>query len=174
MRNTLKIAMGLFVLFFSTGIVAQEKTKKQIKEERKIEQQKVVESLVATQKFVFEGNRAFPTGYRSIDLTTNPNFVAFSKDLIESDMPFFGRATGSLPYGGGDGGLKFKGIPSEFSVQKTKKNYQLKAKVKDENDSYTLNLTIFFDGGASLIITSNNRTSISYSGKIVAPQSEVK
>jgi hypothetical protein len=65
--------------------------------------------------------------------------------------------------------LKFEGVPSEFSIQKTKKNYQLKAKVKDKNDTYTLKLTIFFDGGASLIINSNNRASISYSGKIIAP-----
>jgi hypothetical protein len=43
MRNTLKIAIVLIVLFFSNGIVAQEKTKKQIKEDRKIEQQKVTE-----------------------------------------------------------------------------------------------------------------------------------
>lgn len=169
MRNTLKIAIVLFVLVFSNGISAQEKTKKELKEARKIEQQKVTESLVAAQKFVFEGNRAFPTGYRSIDLTTNPNFVTFAKDFIKSDMPFLGRATGSVPYGGGDGGLKFEGVPSEFSIQKTKKNYQLKAKVKDKNDTYTLNLTIFFDGGASLIINSNNRASISYSGKIIAP-----
>ena len=83
MRNTLKIAIVLFVLVFSNGISAQEKTKKELKEARKIEQQKVTESLVAAQKFVFEGNRAFPTGYRSIDLTTNPNFVTFAKDFIK-------------------------------------------------------------------------------------------
>lgn len=169
MKNKLNIVLLLFVLIFSNGIVAQEKTKKELKEARKIEQQKITEALVATQKFAFEGNRAFPTGYRSIDLTTNPNFVTFAKDFIKSDMPFFGRATGSLPYGGGDGGLKFEGVPSEFSIKKTKKNYQLKAIVKDKNDTYTLNLTIFFDGGGSLIINSNNRSSISYSGKIMAP-----
>jgi hypothetical protein len=169
MKSTLRIVIVMFVLVFSNEIYAQETTKKELKEARKVEQQKKIETLVANEKFVFEGNRAFPTGYRSIDLTTNPNFVAFAKDFIKSDMPFFGRATGSIPYGGGDGGLKFEGVPSEFSIQKTKKNYQLKAKVKDKNDTYTLNLTIFFDGGASLVINSNNRASISYFGKIMAP-----
>jgi hypothetical protein len=35
MRNTLKIAIVLFVLVFSNGISAQEKTKKELKEARK-------------------------------------------------------------------------------------------------------------------------------------------
>lgn len=30
-------------------------------------------------------------------------------------MPYFERATGKIPYGGGEGGLKFKGKPEFFS-----------------------------------------------------------
>ncbi|OAZ04171.1 hypothetical protein FLB_11640 [Flavobacterium succinicans] len=158
--------MVLIVLVTTSLSFAQQPTKKELKEARKMEQQKKVETLVAGEKFIFEANRAFPMGYRSIDLTTNPNSISFTPDVIKSDMPFFGRATGSISYGGGEGGLKFQGAPEEFSITKEKKKYLLKAKVKDKNDSYTIQLTIFFDGGASLVINSNNRASISYNGSI--------
>ncbi|WP_300978748.1 DUF4251 domain-containing protein [Flavobacterium sp.] len=166
MNKVFNVLILIALLVFSNASFAQQKTKKELKEAKKIEQQKKVETLVAGEKFIFEANRAFPMGYRSIDLTTNPNSISFTPDLIKSDMPFIGRATGSIPYGGGEGGLKFEGTPEEFSITKEKKNYLLKAKVKDKNDSYTIQLTIFFDGGASLVINSNNRASISYNGSI--------
>lgn len=166
MKKICKGFVVLIVLVTTSLSFAQQPTKKELKEARKMEQQKKVETLVASEKFIFEANRAFPMGYRSIDLTTNPNSISFAPDVIKSDMPFFGRATGSIPYGGGEGGLKFQGAPEEFSITKEKKNYLLKAKVKDKNDSYTIQLTIFFDGGASLVINSNNRASISYNGSI--------
>jgi len=168
MKRIFNILIVLVLLGVTNTSFAQQKTKKELKEERKLEKQKQIDALVASKSFIFEANRAFPTGYRSIDLTTNPNSISFTPNLIKSDMPFFGRATGSIPYGGGDGGLKFEGAPDGFSIDKQKKNYLLKAKVKDKNDNYTIQLTIFFDGGASLLINSNNRSSISYMGSISA------
>jgi Domain of unknown function (DUF4251) len=166
MRIICKNLMVLVLLIATSISFAQQKSKKELKEARKIEKQKQVEALVASKKFIFVANRAFPTGYRSIDLTTNPNSISFTPDFIKSDMPFFGRATGSLPYGGGEGGLKFEGVPGGFSIEKGSKNYLLKANIKDKNDSYKIQLTIFFDGGASLVINCSNRSSISYSGSI--------
>lgn len=167
MKRVCNVIM-LVLMFTSIVSFAQQKTKKEIKEAKKIEKQKQIEALVSSENFIFSANRAFPLGYRSIDLTTNPNSISFASNLIKSDMPFFGRATGSIAYGGGEGGLKFEGVPEDFSIEKEEKKYFLEAKVKDKNDSYSIQLTIFFDGGASLIINSNNRSSISYSGSVSA------
>ncbi|MGL2986747.1 DUF4251 domain-containing protein [Flavobacterium sp. RSSA_27] len=166
MRLISKQNIVLVLLIVSGPTFAQKETKKEVKEANKIAQQKQIEALLASKTFVFKANRAFPTGFRSIDLTTNPNAMIFKPALIKSDMPFFGRVTGSIPYGGGEGGYKFEGIPEEFSIKKGKKSYLLKAKIKDKNDQYNIQLTVFFEGGASLIINSNNRSSVSYSGSI--------
>ncbi len=40
--------------------------------------------------FVFIGKTAFPQGFRTMDLTTNSNYVEFHPDMIKSEMPFFG------------------------------------------------------------------------------------
>ncbi|MNQ90291.1 hypothetical protein D3C85_1056260 [compost metagenome] len=76
-----------------------------------------------------------------------------------------------MPYGG-DGGIKFEGVPEDIKIEKKKKSYTVKASVKGKDDVYTLYFNIFFDGGASLSISSNNRASISYDGEIEAPKTD--
>jgi hypothetical protein len=163
----MKTVVLSFFLSFSMLIgFAQEKTKQQIKEEKKLAKQKEVEALVNSKEFEFEGDMAYPQGGRSIDLTTNPNFLRFKNDSIYSEMPYFGRAYAGVAYGGGSGGLDFKGPVKDYSVTKGKKNYIIKAEVRDNSDNYSIILTVYFEGGASLIISSNNRDSINYRGSI--------
>lgn len=162
----MKTLILTFFLSFSMLIsFAQEKTKQQIKEEKKLAKQKEVEALIDSKQFEFVGDKAYPQGGRTIDLTTNANFFRLKKDSIHSEMPFFGRAYSGVAYGSG-GGLDFKGLVKDYSVEKGSKKYIIKADVRDQSDSYSIFLTVFFEGGASLTINSNNRASINYSGSI--------
>jgi hypothetical protein len=166
----------LIVLFFvlASSTYAQEKSKKQIKEEKKIELQKEVEQLVKSKEFIFLATTAFPSGMRSVNLSVNSNFVKYKPNHIESFMPYYGRVYSAGAYSS-DNGLKFSGEPTEFKVETRKKNHSVTAVVKGETDNYTLNLTVAFDGSASLSIISNNRNSISYNGQIYPPlQDEAK
>ncbi|TDE41915.1 DUF4251 domain-containing protein [Flavobacterium rhamnosiphilum] len=164
----MKIKTSISVIFLSllmTTGYAQEKSKKELKEERKIEKQKQTAALVDSKEFVFIGKTAFPQGFRTMDLTTNSNYIKFQPDFIKSEMPFFGRAYSGVGYGGG-GGLNFEGKPQEFTIEKGKKAYQIKAVVRGDKDTYRLLLSVFFEGSATLSISSNNRSTISYNGEI--------
>ena len=86
--------------------------------------------------------------------------IQFIVKCLILDEPIAGVA-----YGGG-GGLDFKGPIKDYSVTKGKKNYIIKAEVRDNSDNYSIILTVYFEGGASLIINSNNRNSINYRGSI--------
>jgi len=163
----------LFILvlsaFIATSGFSQEKTKKELKAERKLEKQKQIEAMVNAREFIFNASRAIPQGYRSMDLTTNRGLVEFHADTIKGDLPYFGRATGAVAYGG-DGGIKFEGKPDEYTVTPDKKGYQVNAVVKGSNDTYRLSLSVGTEGSASLTVISNNRSTISYSGEIYAPE----
>jgi hypothetical protein len=161
-KNTFLLLLLSLVVTIS---FAQEKTRKQLKEARKIEKQKQTEILVNSKEFVFVARNASPQGFRTIDLTTNPNYVQFQPDKIKSEMPFFGIAYSGARYGG-DGGLNFEESPQEFTVEKGKKAYQIKAVVKGDTDVYRLFLSVSFGGSATLSISSNNRSTISYNGEI--------
>jgi hypothetical protein len=164
-------AFYLVVLFalIVAPVISQEKTKKELKEERKIEKMNLVEALVNAREFVFIARTANPMGYKSVNLTTNPNFVKYHPDLIESEMPYFGTAYSAVGYGG-DTGLKFKGKPEEYTVVKIKNGFQIDATVKGESDNFRLSLMVGSEGNSSLSITSNNRSTISYNGEISAPE----
>jgi hypothetical protein len=139
------------------------------KQERQRLKKEQTDMLVNSREFVFNAKRAFPSRGSSIDLTTNPGYVKFSPDFIDSSMPFFGRAYSGVGYGG-DAGLRFNGKPETFTIEKKKKNYQILVNVKGDRDSYKLFLTVMPDGNGSLTISSNNRESITYQGEIVTPK----
>jgi hypothetical protein len=162
----MKVVILTFFLSFSmlTGF-AQEKTKQQIKEEKKLAKQKEVEALVDAQEFEFVAVTAYPQGTRSIDMISNPNYLRFKKDSIYSEMPFFGRAYAGVGYGG-SGGLDFKGLIQDYSITKDKKEYTIKGKVKDNTDYFNVILTVYLEGNASLNINTSNRSPISYRGSI--------
>jgi hypothetical protein len=152
--------------------VAQKSDRKAEKEKKRLEKEKEIAALIDSKTFVFRADRAIPTGYRSVDLTTNPNFVNFSPEKIVSAMPYFGKAYTS--HYSGDTGLKFEGQPESYTVEKKKKNYEIEAKVKTTNDFFTINLSVSFEGSSSMSISSNNRTTISYNGEIYPPEEESK
>lgn len=169
MKTKLSIILVLFS-FFSIVCFAQEKTKKELKAERELEKQKEIKTLIDSKNFLFEAQKVMPQGGRFIILDYNTYFLKFNTEKTTCDLPFFGRAY-NISYGG-DGGIKFEGTPEKIQIEKTKRNYIIRAIVKGKNDVYDLMFTVFFNGGASLSITSNNRAFISYDGIIIAPKSE--
>lgn len=159
--NTLLLIITLFSL---TNINAQEKSKKQLKADAELENQKKIALLVDSKEFVFVAKSVLPQEGRMINLT-DYYAVEYRLDLIKSELPFFGVGYSGVGYGG-ENGMQFEGAPKEFSIEKTKDAYSIKSKVKTDHDTYSLFLSVYFDGSARLFISSNNRTSISYNGKI--------
>lgn len=163
------ISTIVLISLLMTNLFSQEKTKKEIKEEEKLQKQMQIEALINGKDFVFIARYALPMGAKQVDLTSNPNYVKFHPDLMDGYMPFFGTATSGIGLSG-DNTIKFKIKPEVFNIEKKKKSFEIEAKVKGENDIYRLSLSVMFEGSASLSIISNNRSTISYQGEIFPPQ----
>jgi len=156
--------LAILMSLILTSAFSQEKTKKELKEEEKLQKQIQIETLVNSKDFVFIAKYALPMGATQVNLSSNPNYIKFNPDLMDGYMPFFGTATSGIGYG--DPTIKFKDKPETFNIEKKKKNFQIDAKVKGENDVYRLSLSVTFEGSSSLSIISNNRGTISYQGEI--------
>jgi hypothetical protein len=169
MKSRLAVLLMLFS-FFSFDGFAQEKTKKELKQEGELQKQKETEVLINAKNFVFDAEKAYPQGGRMLNLDYNTYSLKFNSDNVVCDLPFFGRAY-NVGYGS-DGGIKFEGKPENITIENKGKKYIVKATIKGENDVYDILFTIFYDGGTTLNINSNNRASISYDGKIRAPKTE--
>lgn len=166
-----RIFLILFSLFLSKGY-SQEMMEKESKQDIKAGQKQHIEDMMNAKIFKFVARTAVPSGMRSVNLTTTENYVTFKPDQIDSYMPFYGRAYTTIGYGG-EGGIKFKGKPEEFTIDRKKKNFLVNALVKGESDKYRLSLIVGPQGSATLSIISNNRSTISYQGEISDIESEI-
>ncbi|WP_189359785.1 DUF4251 domain-containing protein [Algibacter mikhailovii] len=164
------LCLKTVVLLIMVGLLsyngfAQELTKKELKQQKKAEQEKEFSALIESKTFVFVGRRAISSRGRSIDLTTNQNYLKFSPELVDSSMPFFGESTGAGHYGSADVGLTFKGKPEKYTIDKTKGKYKIQVVVKDSNDTYEINIT-GTAGNSTLTIMSNRKSLMTYNGDI--------
>lgn len=164
----------LLVLFccLSFPVLAQEKSKKELRVERELQKQKETESLINSKNFVFNAEKANPLGYRMIVLDYNTYTIKVTEENVVCDLPFFGRAY-NVAYGSSNGGIRFEGKPENITIEKKKKSYSVKMIVKGKDDVYNLLFSVFFDGGTNVSVISNNRTSISYDGEIKAPKAKI-
>ncbi|WP_243232620.1 DUF4251 domain-containing protein [Flavobacterium pectinovorum] len=134
----IKLLVLLVILSpLSLPVLAQEKSKKELKAERELQKRKEIQALVDSKNFVFEAQKVIPQGGRFLNLDYNTYFLKFNETKTTCDLPFFGRAF-NVPYGGGDGGIKFEGVPEDISIEKKKKSYNIKATVKGKDDVYYL------------------------------------
>jgi hypothetical protein len=157
----------LISAYTTTALVAQEPAKKS-KEELKLDKEKQFEELLISREFVFAARIVHPLGGKSKNITSDNYSVKFSPVKIVSHLPFLGTAYSGIPYGGG--GFEFEGKPETFTVDQSKKGWDIKVVVKESNESYTLSLAVSKSGSGNLTIISNFRSSISYSGDIMRPE----
>jgi hypothetical protein len=171
----MKMKLSILVMLFSFLSIegyCQEKTKKELKAERELQAQKETEALVDSKKFVFDAEKLTPQSGRLLILDYNTYFLKFNQDIVNCDLPFFGRGF-NVGYGS-DGGIKFEGKPENLKIEKTKKYYIVKMTVKGKDDVYDVFFKIFFNKQTTLSINSNNRSSISYDGRIRAFKADEK
>ncbi|NPA37490.1 MAG: DUF4251 domain-containing protein [Chlorobi bacterium] len=167
----------ILVTGFGFTLNAQKSSKKEDKKkarnEKKAENFKKTKELFESRDFVFNADRAFPTGMRSIDLTTNSGYIKLKNDSVEADLPFFGRSY-SADYSG-NAGINFKGKAENAKTEYNDKKHKiLYSFTVNDKDTYQVSMTITEEGGASVTINSNSKNSISYNGKIEKPKAEKK
>lgn len=171
MKTKILTMITFLIMSLTAGYAkVQDKYRKVVRAEKKMEMQKQVENLIDSKKFVFFGSRALPMWGTSINLTANSNYLKFDPAFVESYMPFFGNAY-SVDYNV-DPGVKFEGKPEVFEIKKLKKQrgYDIRVKVSVPRDTYDINMQVGLEGTANLTISSYRRSSISYFGSIASPE----
>jgi hypothetical protein len=160
-------------LMFSAGqygAAQGSKTKQSRKETRKVKRlndYNEVKELIETKDFVFNAQRAFPTGMRSIDLTTNTGSISVKNDSVNADLPYFGRSYVSNY--SGDAGINFEGRLKKENIEVNDKKLRLiySFTVTDSQDQYDVSITATSPENVSVSVISRNKASISYSGELV-------
>ena len=144
----------------STSIFAQD-----TKADKKAEKTAKIKSLIDSRNYVFVAQNAYPMSGRMRNLTSDYN-VAVSTDSVVSYLPFFGRAY-TADYGASRSPLDFKTKSFDYTADPGKKDgWSITIKPKDHKSVQSMNLTVSSEGYASLQVTSNDRSAISFNGYI--------
>jgi hypothetical protein len=125
--------------------------------------------LVESSNFRFKADRAFPQGGRTIDMASRSNKLEVKGEIASADLAFFGRAR-NVAYDPGGGGIQFEGEMTnrKIKVREKKDRVMLSFRVSGARDSFSCYLTVTAKGYANLSVNSNQRSTISYSGRIFA------
>ncbi len=164
MKRLIIFSTFFFVPFFLFAQVEIDKSRKELRAERKAKIEQSVKSLVESNEFVFVVRTANPAEGPSISLTSDYD-IKITKDSVYSYLPYFGEAY-KIDYGSTDGGIKFEAIVYnyELSFNEKSKFYEIQFEVIEKIEAYKIYLRISSSGYGNLKIISNARQMISYDG----------
>ena len=156
------------MLFVASFIFFQMKSKAQeTKTEKKEEKTAAIADLIKSKNFVFVAQYASPLGGQAINLTSVYD-VKLSTDTIISELPYFGRAY-IAPLNPSEGGINFRSTKFTYTVNPKKKSgWDITILPEDTQDARQMFLSVSKSGYASLMVESNNRQAINFSGYIIS------
>jgi len=123
-----------------------------------------VKNMIDSQKFTFIPRYVNPVGGAKRNLSTGYEIV-ISKDTIVSYLPFFGHGY-TAPVSPADVDFDFTSIKFSYTISQAKNGWNISIKPKDQRYLQELFFRIFSNASASLVITSINRSTVSYDGFI--------
>ncbi|MFN4764014.1 DUF4251 domain-containing protein [Gillisia sp. Q332] len=125
--------------------------------------------LVNSREFEIENEWLSPLGGSMINLIGNPNYIRFKGDSVAVFLPYYGVRHSGGGYGR-DGGITYKGPAKNLNIteDKGRKNILLNFEGKENNENLEFFITLFPGGSATTSVSSSQRQSISYRGKVKA------
>ena len=164
MKNINKLLIIFFVLSFNYSFA--QMTKKEVRQQKKEIKAIKINQLINQKQFIFKANSLTSNSGYNKTLSSNYDLI-LKKDSVMAYLPFWGKAYTSLF--NDEGGIKFNEKMKEFQYDDLeKKGHNINFSVKTKDDTFHFNLNISTQGYANVIVTSNNKSRISYYGQIEA------
>lgn len=162
-----------FALVLCTQINAQNKAEKKAeKEANELKEYKHIQTVIDSKSFEFVADWATTQKGRRVNLLGNANYFRIDGVNGEADLPYYGVAQ-TISYSG-DAGINFNCEISDYEVthNEKKKRIVIKGKASKGSENFGLTLTVYHSGKSSLYISSSNRNSITYDGKLTKKTSK--
>ena len=153
------LTLFLALVMFGSCASSEERAAQKVNFARK------VKAALDQRTFKIAVNRMIPMSSGSRNVSYGYS-VEVRNDSLFSNLPYFGRAY-QVPYGGGKG-LTFDAPISHYQEsQKKNGSRQIDIEVKNDEDTYNYQITVYDNGGSSINVQARERDGISYSGDVV-------
>jgi hypothetical protein len=127
--------------------------------------QRGLEEAITQKSFTFIAESVMPLRATFRDLDVGYGFK-INGDTLTSNLPYMGRAY-MADIGSTDGPLDFTSYKFDYSVKPRKKGgWSIQIKIRDTKGEQRFNLSVRDNGMAMLSVSSVDRESISYNGRV--------
>ncbi len=124
-----------------------------------------IEKNLQKKNFIFKAQSALPMRGSAIQLTSDYE-VRISGDTLTTYLPYYGRAY-TAPMNSSEGGIRFTSTNFQYKVTKAKKgSWLVLIEPLDTKDVREMALQVSSSGYGVLQVSSNNRESISFNGRL--------
>jgi hypothetical protein len=158
----------LFVLMFLLGLcfnMQAQETRKKSRKELRAEQAAItaanVDSVMNSEQYTFMARTASSINMQQVQLSSGYDMTVRG-DSVFVYLPYFG-----VIYRAGfdnDGGVRLNTSMEEYEIEKRKSAYEIKFMARKDGDTYRFDMSVSTSGYCSLVINSNNRQAITYTG----------
>lgn len=156
----LVVAVGLCGCVSYTNADGTKMTKAQ----RAAMKEQMVEEMLNNRHYKIDVNTMHPTGFPSKTITSAFSLEVHGDTLV-SALPYLGRAY-NIPYGGGKG-LNFSAPIRQYNENFRQKDFRnVDIVVTNDEDTYLFQLEISVNGTASIVVRSQQRDQIAFTGSI--------
>jgi hypothetical protein len=129
-------------------------------------QSEKIRQLVNAQSYVFMPQTALPLRGRSIQVSSGFDLEVYP-DKIVSYLPYYGNAT-SVPINSSQNSLDFTTTNFDyFKSERAKGGWDVSIKPRAVTEPRGMQLTIYDNGSADLLVLGTSKDNISFSGYIV-------
>lgn len=102
-----------------------------------------------------------------IDISSNSDFLTYKDGVATTDLSFYGERYSGVVLNDRGAGISFDSKPDKSHFKQKGNRTQWGFNIRDENnkmEKYKVYMEIFPNGKVEMVVNSNNRSTISYSG----------
>ena len=169
MKKTV-FAFSLVMMVCSLAFSQSKKEKKRLKEEKAQNEFVELKKTIESGKMKFQFDWAMTQKGRRVNLSGSGYSLAVDTTNMSgaANLPYFGAV--QVPNLSGDGGVKFSGSITDYSVKYKEKKYKayvkFSARAESNQETFTFGISITGNGSSNAGVTSAYRNRISYTGNM--------
>lgn len=155
------ILLPIFILLaMSCSSSKHNRASKELKNSVK---QQEIKQAVESDRYIIKVNRLYGRRGSSVDLVPTHNYIIIDQDLARINLAYTGRSFDIM----GIAAINMTGRVIEKKVQqKHNGKYEIKLKVKQNNDLFTVNISVGTSGYCSVNVINPRIESIRYHGNM--------
>ena len=165
MNKIILISSFLVTLISCATSKTGETSKKETNHEKTLVQQAEIKQAVEARRFLIKFDRLYSSTGGRRDLKPTYNYILLDGERVEISAAYMGRQYGNRPIKGID--MVGKAVAFELKNNASKGTYEIKMKVKNDQNTFDLSVTISNDGYCNASVVSYKIDNVRYTGNFM-------